>query len=1128
MNDVLSILNLNKRYKTSKMKLEKKYPIPVLYNFKDVSSDVTYVRKINKREHSLSMIEYVVTNKDGTILYSDAENLEADFLFPSIENVYKNKEDTHFSKKLPFCDDSGALLVKKYVIVKPYSKTENILDSISKTQVLPKYFHLVDGLFEVPRDSENGIYEMKVESPQMPILLPKYAMADGKFFICVNAGSIPITIRIPGFEEDAHDLIGPDEICMYIYTGVAASTTSFYGRVEWVANRIAYDTIYNVPRTSLCCKLTDISKYVFMRTATLPLFDWNGYLVEATPDLDKGSVYNVDDFYKACPYKVKIGPELKMSDLEIVADWGEQAVPQTPPTKIIVVEDSSSSLAVYCNPQGIPAIDEFGYTKYVNAPLIQINDKIVTRSSREKSIEVTLNPSVSILQYGLMGKREIFTNVFRSNFVKPYVPPGIAATTPVNTFVFVNSIGYPLVSPSNEYIQVDNLVFEPPFYVKYTENFVTEYSYIPEDGAFFVPNKTILNVKTYPNTFLKTPEEKEITEISSAIKITSYRYNTGNAYIQFTMTQLGADLGTCGSLRDYFSGISETEELLNKTIRDIRGLYSGYKTYAPTIDALETRDYIADTSNDERMVLNTFDLKLKEVLNKVYNLYTDGKKPVIFFKSIVKKIDKIRKEIKELQDVKSIEVVKSVTGIQTIVQNHSIIKEGSKSADLTALLNKTTGKKVEFDAILKSLDTNINTIPKDLNELEGWVQNQEILIDNARGLHKEIIDLDNTHTVEIFTQQVMNTIQSSITKMKENTDKMKALVEYKKKIAFWLDIYPDSAAQKEYADKLPLPTTASSLKAYTTIQFLPFEELENPFIKRDWYTLADTDILNASTRTRITFNIIDPMKAFIEKNKGFYTKYDIIVNPPEPEMLQKEGEEALQKIVEVSDKLTNEHMLAAVEAEALLEPILKEYKNVRADLHTEVEKILNITASSVQAKWLDCTGKRTAIQTNIALLQPYLIESQTTRVNKMNKDMEDLFSSDKLSVVDEVQRSLKVPDYYANINYLKMLEMNTSWSYTSSLLTNIQDNLSGVQSDMGPLQTEVLENMQTTIKTGRDEIKALYDTKKTGTSDAASLKSLTSSMDPKVSQIMEQSSADIPTSISLINKISSLKNELKT
>ena len=64
-------------------------------------------------------------------------------------------------------------------------------------------------------------------------------------------------------------------------------------------------------------------------------------------------------------------------------------------------------------------------------------------------------------------------------------------------------------------------------------------------------------------------------------------------------------------------------------------------------------------------------------------------------------------------------------------------------------------------------------------------------------------------------------------------DKMKALVEYKKKIAFWLDIYPDLVAQKEYADKQPLPTTVSSLKAYTTVQFLPFEELENPFIKRE-------------------------------------------------------------------------------------------------------------------------------------------------------------------------------------------------------------------------------------------------------------------------------------------------------
>jgi hypothetical protein len=260
-----------------------------------------------------------------------------------------------------------------------------------------------------------------------------------------------------------------------------------------------------------------------MRTEKLPLFDLNGYLVEAVPD-ENSCVYNIDDFHRACPYKLTIGPELKISDLELNLDWGEQGVPGILPTKIPIVEEESSNLAVFCNPKGVPAMDEFGFTRYVKSPLLQINDKIVTRSSTGENMEVTLNPDVRILQYGLMQKDDIFSSAFRSNFVKPFIPEGTTGSVPMNTFVFVNSIGYSLVSPANEYIQVENFVFEPPFYVKYTENLVTEYTYIPEDGKFFVANKTILNIKTYPKLELKNSEEMEAAEVSAAIKIISYRY----------------------------------------------------------------------------------------------------------------------------------------------------------------------------------------------------------------------------------------------------------------------------------------------------------------------------------------------------------------------------------------------------------------------------------------------------------------------------------------------------------------------------------------------------------------------------------------------------------------------------
>ena len=1127
ISDLLSILSLNKKYKSSQMKLEKTYPIPVTYTYLDVSKYVSYIRKVNKHDNSLSMIEYIVCNKDGTIQYMDEESLEVDFVFPSLENIYKNKEDNFYVKKLPYCDDSGVAFIKKYIILKPYSKTESILDSISKNQVIPKYYHLVDGLFEIPRDSENGIYEMKIESPQTPIILPKYAMADGKYFICVNVGDIPLNIKIPGFEEDSYDLIGPDEVCMYIYTGERSSTTTFYGRVPWSKVRLAYDTIYDTPRSSLCCKLTDLSIYIFMNTEKQPLFNRNGYLVEAEPD-ENSYVYNIDDIYKACPYQVKIGKDMKVSDLEINSDWGEQEIPVKIPEKIHIVEELSTHLPVFCNSNGIPAIDEFGYTKYVKSPLFQIKDTIITRSYKKENIEVILNPSVKLVQYGLMPKEEdIFPKVYRSNFVKQYVKAGTDKDATDIMFCFVNSIGYPLVSPSNNYIQVENLVFEPPYYVKYTENFITEYAFIPEEGTLFVPNKTVLEIKPFPRIFMKTSEEKETAEIEYAIKTISYRYITGGAYIQYTITQLQTMLGFCQSVQQQFSGISETIELLNNYVVDIIKLQSNYKSYETAISAIKGRMLILDKSNDEKMAMNTFDMKMKDTLNKVYKLYTEGKTPVVFFKCIIKKIEKIRKQIAELKDTKLIEIHKSITNIQTIVQNNSIEQGGTKNVKLVGLLNSCTKKKVEFDGILKALQENLNNIPKDLNELETWVDDQKKLIEHANDLYREILEMDTVHTVNIFTQKIMNDMESIKNKLKENDEKIKALIEYKKKMAFWLDVYIDYREQHAYNDGIPIPVKSSPLKGYA-IKLLPFEELENPLAKRDWYSLVETDILEKSTRMRILLKLVEPMKAFIEKYKDYYTKYDISLNAPDISKIKITDEKTLKKILEDSDKTTNEHIAAAIEIEANLEPIFKEYKDIKIDLYEEIKAWLNKNAKEIHDKWLDCSGKKTAIQTNITLLQPHLNESQTSEINKIVADLENLFSSDKLSGIDDIQRSLKTPDYYKNDSYIMMILLNTNRKYISSVINNIHQNLVSIQSNMEKIQAEILSTMKETNSRDIDGIHTEYNRIKGEISDGAKLKEFLVVMDPKIAKIVEKSSADIPSSISLFKAISELKTELKT
>lgn len=1137
ISETLSVLGLNKKYSSSKTKLTKSYPIPTVFKYKNESSETAYIRKLNKHDNSLSMIEYIITDKNGQIIHTDKETMEVTLFFPTLENVFRNKDEDFFTKKLPFMDDSGKMLVKKYTILAPYSKKENVLDSISKQQVLPKYFHLVDGLFEVPRDSENSIYEMKMESPQMPVMLPKYAMTDGTYFICVNVGEIPMTLRIPGFEEDTYDLIGPDEVCMYIYTGVGSSTVSFYGRVQWIPNRIAYDTIYDVPRSSLLCKLEDLSIYIYMRSEKLPLFDRNGYLVEAQPikaetstesDNSPYYVYNIDDYHRACPYEVKIAADsLKIPDLEIHSDWDEKEIPGVTPSNIHVVEEASTNLTVFCNSRGNPAVDEFGYAKYVKSPLLQIKDTIVTRSSKGDNIEVILNTSVQIVQYGLLPNDDLFPKVYRSNFVKPFIPPNLPAPSVPDTFVFINPLGYPLVTPLNEYIQVENFVFEPPLYVKYTENFVTEYAYIPEDSKFFESSKTILQVKPFPKIVLNFKEEKEVAEIASKVDIISCRYKTGALYIQYTITQLETDIATCKSLKDTFDGISDTLELLNDYIRDINRLHIDYKSYNNTITAIKTRNMISEKSNDEKIAMDTFDLKMKDTLNKVYTLYTNGKKPVIFFKYINEKIENIRREKKDLSENVAPAIKTNISEIQTIQQNQSVLKGESKKSDLIKLINTCVEKDLEFNGILKTLETNLSNIPSNLNSLESWVNTQETLIEHAREIYKEIVEINNVNTVDVFTQQIANSIENTSKKLKENKDKIEKLVEYKKKIALWLKIHPDYSLQTDYSNKYPIIATASTLTGYA-IKFIPFEELENPSIDRDWYSLEKTDLLDKATRMRVSVKLIEPLNRHIEKYKEFYTSFDINANTPDPSTYQTSDEKALQKIIDESDKTTGEHIANAVDSENSLQPIFEEYSSIRSDLRVEIQKILEKKAREIQEKWLENTGKRDAIKTNILLLQPYFNEDQTAKINQVNTDLDQIFSSDKLSNIDTIQQSLKVSDYYVNMNYLKMIEINTRWDDVFTEIKITGDKIASIQSTMETLQKDVLSNMQESIKTGKNDIVAGYNALKGEVSDGAILKTITLKMDPKVSEIMGAKSEDIPSSITLLKSISDFKNELKT
>lgn len=1111
---LLDTLRKNKEYGT-KSQIEKDFPIPVIFIYADSTKDV-YIRELNKHDYSLTMIEYVMTNADGTVAFMD--DGDCDFVFPKMENIVLDDSGKFYTRASTFFDDNGKPLVKKYIVLTPYNKTEGILDTIPKGQTIPKYFHKVDALFEIPRDAENSIYEMSIDIPQMPILLPKYAVSDGAYFICVNVGTIPFHIQIPGVPDDIIDLLGPNEICMYIYTGLKDSPDTYYGRVPWIKNRVAYDTLFDKPRTSLCSQITELTKMVYMQTPTMPLFDLNGYLVEANVD-NSGNTYDIDDVYHSNPYKVTIGSEIHLSDLEVHPEWDEKLIPSPVQTNLYVVREASTDLPILCNYSGIPALNEFGYTKYLRTPALQIQDTIKTRSALSEPIEIRFNPTAEVAQYGLLSDTDLFKKVYRSKFVKLFPQDG------VNTFIFVNSSGYPLVSPSNNYIQVENYTFTPPLSVQYTENLVKETVHIPDQSSLFIPSTTILVAKPHPMPYVKDKGALDNTlsdaESTRAIQNISYRYNTNTAYIQYTISKLQEEVGVCESMESNFNDIDDTIALLKQCIKELQSYQTDFASYNTNIVAIRTSNILSDKSMDVKMSMSTFDLKMKDTLEKVYKSFNKGMKAVKFFRNLLQRLDKIRAQIKRLRGVVSPENDKSILKIQTVIQNESLHSGAPADNELTNLLSTCTQKKLEFDGALKTLEDNVNAIPKDLEDISGWIDTQTVLIRNANNLRREIIEMETAHTVAIFTKKLSNNFSEAMNQLQINVKKVEALIKYKTTIAKWLGIYTaDEESMRKYTEDVPHLFPNTEFKGYI-ITFPVFEEMSNPLVSRDWYTLADSKVLSDALRLRVSMGLIDPIKTLIQNLTTYYTNYDIRAYEPF-NADDKKSDAEMNATIDASTKRTNAYISEAITNEANFGDIFEFYGKVSADLAVELQVILDAQATDIQNKWTVCTGIQTAIQTELQLLEPYLDNTARIQASKIAADMDTLFGAAPTANIEDVQRNSKLQDFYTNMNYLKKIELIYARGKILESIGKLSADLGPIQDSLESLESDVLVILRSNIEKSRANLLTTVSQMKANATSASELKKISDTIQPSVDSIVSKNPTDIPGSIELIKEIAAV------
>lgn len=905
--------------------------LPVISNDKTYRSecDTMYIRMVNPSDATLTGIEYIVTDVEGNIQNAINDNGEIDNSYIFSKGLKFSKEDNMFFIYHPYKDENGNAIRQEIKILDPLPSL-SIIDSLTSTR-RPKYwFHKGTSLFEIPREQNNGIHQFVCEGAQYPIQLPKYAITKGSYFLIQNVGPIPIQIQNPGFPDDFIDTIGYGESILYIYSGLSEiNGNTYYGRVTWREGYVPYDTLLNSPRSAYSVFVKELGEHIYVKKNLEPILDFDEYFIKVLTD-SNGYTYDIDDVYKANPYKVQSMKEVSISELK--NKGSKISINEAP--EILVLKDIVTGLPVLCNSKGVPGINEFGFCKFAKTPIMLIDNNRVIRGAFG-DIKVSIKEAETIEQMGVLEPFLKFDAVYRSKFVQSY------AKDAIKTFVFIGMSKYPILSPTNKFIEAEGWSLVLPQEITYSNSkYTTAIAYISPTTIKDSP------IVAEPYPYIQVQETRIQIEMKKAAKIIIKRYMTDKNYIINCIDiikQNYTDVEGLGKVAA--EGI---QSILTSATKQIQADYDKYLTYEPSVEPIQASLDKSILTNTLKVAIDMLDLKMKEIIESVAST----------FNTLTESIENTNKL---LNDIKSVEasVVDLRTGVVEI-ENHIISVKGTFQAD--AQNNKITGAP-EFDRLLKLmiklkidflqklaiLEDSMKVRPEYTTEIPPWIKVRREQIKELNQILIKIREIEQLDIPRVFSARETAENTKQVQKFNEMISQLKSYTKYKDAVGLWIGIpsLPTYAAQK------PLP--GEPIVKGLSIELNIFNELTNPSIQRDWIALQ----ASAEISGRIASELLTPIEALKNKYRASFFED----KTPLPEIPKQQSLAQMREIVDRLSKTlsTTTQQLLAFESE--LAPILKAYENIRVALRAELRKKLEENRQKIQDKWIELTGKRTAIQT---------------------------------------------------------------------------------------------------------------------------------------------------------------------
>ena len=623
-----------------------------------------YIRKVAPIDSLLLGLDCVVTDSNGTI--PDSKIIP---FFTEIAGY--NFINSTYVKTSPY----GA---QTYHLLPQY--TESVYNGFPSDTRTPIYTYALNSLYEISRDNMNSIHCISVSGAVEPLLLPSIGVENGTWVAIYNTGSMPIAIRNPG-TPDSIDVAGYGQGFLYIYT----KGTCLYGRRVLTPEQIPYDTVLNMPRTSLCMYIDELGTSIYIRTCGKgyePLYTEDGYLVEAP----QTNIYDIDDVYKTNPYIIKKVDVSQRTNL--VFNPKQKKMVKLPPTHITVATDSNTHLGILINERGAICLNEFGFCSCIRTPIQIIGSNYTLRGSRG---DILLKPTnASVKQPYLIEPFIKFENVYQTRFV---------SNTGTNT-VYVTNTLYPIVSPSGKIIEV---------------------SPSPINGTLVQMSRVNIpaDFSSAPYTYVNTDDAVKKISGNMLLERLRIRYTNMKLYIQ-------SEIGYMNKVKPSITKFSvDAGNLCTSSI----------ETYITVLESIGEYDsqIHADTNNPE-LLATSIDENLTAKMTVFFDTRKKARSAIDLYLQGIKEIENVKQTImwwrNDGKDAVNREITLMEDTVQRVAQKHGV----TSVTGADAFLKRAIQNQTEFNSALQ-IAINFCLLPPTLiSEVHGWHTTAYKYIDNASAI----------------------------------------------------------------------------------------------------------------------------------------------------------------------------------------------------------------------------------------------------------------------------------------------------------------------------------------------------------------------------------------------------------